>query len=152
MRCTARLTRRVATAWQWAEERAIVFTGNTPRDRQLLLEVLVVFLCIVGITLTTVLAKDPSGSTNPELGFITGFSILVVLITRAAISKYFITFTFDLFNWVALALAVGLTLVGMAVLHFGYASQFITYGAVGAGAYFAGEILVTSILIWRAHD
>ena len=53
MRCTARLTRRVATAWQWAEERAIVFTGNTPRDRQLLLEVLVVFLCIVGITLTT---------------------------------------------------------------------------------------------------
>ena len=104
------------------------------RDRQLLLDVFLVLLCIFGSTATTVLTQDAEGETNPQLGFITGFSVLVILITRCAISKYFITFTFDMFSKVALVLAVTLTGVALAILHYGYQSDFITYSAVGAGA------------------
>lgn len=138
--------------WQWAEARATVFTGNVARDRQLLIEVFLVFLCISGSTATTALTQDAEGETNPQLGFITGFSVLVVLITRCAISKYFITFTFDMFSKVALALAVASTGVALAILHYGYQSDFITYSAVGAGGYFAAELLVTSVFIWRSYD
>ena len=138
--------------WQWAEARATVFTGNVARDRQLLLDVFLVLLCIFGSTATTVLTQDAEGETNPQLGFITGFSVLVILITRCAISKYFITFTFDMFSKVALVLAVTLTGVALAILHYGYQSDFITYSAVGAGAYFAAELLVTSVFIWRSYD
>ena len=138
--------------WQWAEARATVFTGNVARDRQLLTEVFLVFLCISGSTATTVLTQDSDGETNPQLGFITGFSVLVILITRCAISKYFITFTFDMFSKVALVLAVALTGLALAILHYGYRSDFITYLGVGAGGYFAAELLVTSVFIWRSYD
>ena len=138
--------------WQWAEARATVFTGNVARDRQLLIEVFLVLLCIFGSTATTVLTQDAEGETNPQLGFITGFSVLVVLITRCAISKYFITFTFDMFSKVALVLAVASTGVALAILHYGYRSDFITYSGVGAGGYFAAELLVTSVFIWRSYD
>ena len=138
--------------WQWAEARATVFTGDVTRDRQLLIEVFLVFLCIVGSTTTTVFTQDTGGMTNPQLGFLTGFSVLVVLITRCAISKYFITFTFDMFSKVALVLAVGFTGIALAILHWGYQSNFITYSAVGAGGYFAAELLVTSVFIWRSYD
>ena len=122
------------------------------RDRQLLIDVSLVLSCIFGSTATTALTQDAEGETNPQLGFITGFSVLVILITRCAISKYFITFTFDMFSKVALVLAVTLTGVALAILHYGYQSDFITYSAVGAGAYFAAELLVTSVFIWRSYD
>lgn len=133
---------------QWAEgpPRAIVFTGNVGRDRQLLLEVLLIFLCIVGSTLTSAL------NDNPQIGLITGFSGLTILVTRCGVSKYFITYTFDAFSKGALCLAVFLTGLGLAILRFVLESDFVDESGLAAGTYFVLELLVSSLFIWRAHD
>ena len=123
-----------------------MFTGNVGRDRQLLLEVLLIFLCIVGSTLTSAL------NDNPQIGLITGFSGLTILVTRCGVSKYFITYTFDAFSKGALCLAVFLTGLGLAILHFVLESDFIDESGLAAGTYFVLELLVSSLFIWRAHD
>ena len=129
----------------WRAGRYRLYSGARHRDRQLLLDVLVVLGCILGFALLN------AASGHPQNGLVVSLLLLVVMTSFVGVHKYFVTFRFDVFCFFAalVSFALLLTLVLTYLLVIESRRQSLVF--LAAAAYPTLLMFVTTLLVWRAH-
>ena len=128
----------------WIDGRLKIKTGDAVRDRNLLLDVIGMSLCIIAA------ASMIAASLNPQNALFIGFSCFILLSSCAAVYKYLATFHFGRFCRCALIFAATL-LGGLLVIVESIGSERQAEITLVAMLYPTLLLFVTTLLIWRAQ-
>ena len=131
----------------WHAGRFRIITGSTDRDRQLLVDLLVMCACVVAFAVIVAVTK------NPQNALVVSFFTFILITSSAAIDKYMHTFRFDRFFTLSLATSATLLIVLVVLYRTGVVADVgrASWVSVATAAYAVLFILLLTVLVWRSQ-
>ena len=94
-------------------------------------------------------ANCTTHQSNDQTAVISTTALISILISATGVAQYFITFTFNMFTKLSIALSIVVVAVG-GILLIRKKSVFFTIAGVAALGYYLLLLLISGVLEWRA--